>query len=156
MGRAERVTRTIKQHDRLLYCERGREGKLCVYRKSERVESYRLDDKSVLHFVRPAPHFIFALTHNWHLSGRDVDWGIEPIMARLKAIDLWNRDLAEEIIQDEEKRLDGLARDRKNTVESFLLDYRRQFAKAFDGVNTANMDKKKDSRRLGDKMIKAS
>lgn len=156
MGRAERITKTIKHHDALLYCERSKEGKLCVYRKSNRVESFRLDDeKSVLHFVRPAPHFVFALTHDWKLSGQEVDWGLEPIMARLKAIDLWNRDLAGECIRGEEKRLESLARDRQNNVESFLLDFRRQFQKTFNDVNTSTMEKK-DSRRLGDKLVKAS
>lgn len=153
MGRVERITEAIKSHDRLLYCDESREGKLCIYRKSTRLEAYRLDDDSVLQFARPAPHFIFALTHNWKMDGRNVDWGIEPIMARLRAIDLWNRDLAEEFIQQEEKEIESSERERKNTTEAFLKDFRRQFAKTFDGVNTANMAKK-DSRRLGDKTIK--
>lgn len=153
MGRAERITRAIKSHDRLLYCDENKEGKLCVYRKSTRYEAYRLDDDSILQFARPTPHFIFAITHDWRASGNPVDWGILPIMARLRAIDLWNRDLAEEIIQQEERNIEASARDRRNNTESFLLEFRKQFAKTFDGVNTANMSKK-DSRRLGDKTIK--
>lgn len=146
MGRAERITKAIKLHDSKLYCERGEEGKLCVYRKGQIVESYRYDDESVLHFVRPAPYFVFALTDNWKITGRAVDWGIEPIMARLTALDLWNRDVAGEIIQQELKERASLERERQNTVESFLLDFRRQFAKTFDGVNTSTLSKK-DSRR---------
>lgn len=153
MGRAERITREIQSHDRLLYCERNEAGRLCVYRKSTRYETYHLSDDATLVWARPTPYFVFALTHNWKIDGRPVDWGLCPIMARLKAIDLWNRDLAEEIIQDEEKRIESMARDRRNTTEAFLLDFRRQFAKAFDGVNTANMAKK-DKRYLGDKMVK--
>jgi hypothetical protein len=153
VGRAERITEAIKSHDGLLYCDENKEGKLCVYRKSTRFETYRLDDDSILRFARPTPHFIFALTHDWKAAGNPADWGIEPILARLKAIDLWNRDLAEEIIQQEERNIEASARDRKNNTESFLLEFRKQFAKTFDGVNTANMTKK-DSRRLGDKTVK--
>ena len=154
MGRAERLTTQIKAYDRELYVERDGEGKLCVYRKSKRWETYHLSDNCVLRFVRPTPHFIFALTHDWKASGRVVDWGVEPILARLKACDLWQRDLAEEIIQDEEKRLESVARERQNTTESFLLDFRKQFAKSFNDVNTSTMSKREEKRRLGDKMIK--
>lgn len=153
MGRAERITEAIKSHDGLLYCDENREGKLCVYRKSTRFETYRLDDDSILRFARPTPHFVFALTHDWRITGQMVDWGIEPICARLKAIDLWKRDLAEEIIQQEEKNIESAARDRKNTTESFLLDFRKQFAKTFDDVNTSTLVKK-DSRRDGDRTVK--
>lgn len=152
MGRIDEITRAIKLHDRELFCERSEEGKLCVYRKSSRVETYRLDDESVLHVVRPTPYFVFALTDNWRLAGEPKDWGIEPIMARLKALDLWNRDVAGDIIEQELKERASLERERQNTIESFLLDYRRQFAKAFDGVNTSTLAKK-DSRRLYDKMV---
>lgn len=152
MGRAERITQAIKLHDRELFCERSEEGKLCVYRKSHRVEPYRLDDESVLYFVRPTPYFVFALTHNWRLTGMPVEWGIEPIMARLRAIDLWNRDVAGDIIQQELKEQESRERDLRNTTESFLLDFRKQFAKTFNDVNTSTLEKK-DSRRLYDKMV---
>lgn len=152
MGRAERITKAIKRHDRLLYCEERGEGKLCVFRESSRVESYRLDDESVLHFVRPAPFFIFALTDDWSMNGRPVEWGELPIMNRLRAMDLWNRDLASDIIDQETKHRKSIERERQNTIESFLLDYRRKFAKTFDDVNTSTMTKK-DPRSLGDKKV---
>lgn len=152
MGRAERITQEIKLHDRLLYCERREEGKLCIFREGKRVETYHMDCGSVLHFVRPTPHFVFALTDNWKMDGKPVEWGILPIMNRLRANDLWHRDMASEIITNEENFKRSITRERQNTIESFLLDFRRQFAKTFDGVNTSTMEKK-DSRWLGDKLI---
>jgi hypothetical protein len=146
VGRVERITRELKNHDSQLYCDWGGAGRLCVYRKSTRWESYYLDEDAVLSVARPTPHFIFALTENWSLKGEPKDWGVEPILARLKAIDLWNRDLAEEIIQNTEKETESLARDRRNNTESFLLDFRKQFAKTFDDVNTSTLAKK-DKRR---------
>jgi len=152
VGRADRITRELKNHDSLLYCDWGKAGRLCVFRKSTRWESYRLDEDAVLSVARSTPHLIFALTDTWNERGEPKDWGIEPILARIKAIDLWNRDLAEEIIQGAEKDLETAARDRRNTTESFLLDFRKQFAKSFDDVNTANMSKK-DKRSLHDKSV---
>lgn len=158
MGREDVITKAIKLHDRELYCERSGEGKLCVYRKGQRVESFRLDDdgtgadESVLHFLRPTPHFVFALTENWRMASEPRDWGLEPILARIKAHDLWNRDVAGDAIEQELKESASLERERQNTIESFLLDYRRQFAKAFDGVNTSTLAKK-DSRRTYDKRV---
>lgn len=153
MGRVERITQEVRLHDRELYCERSGEGKLCIYRKSRRVETYHLDDGNVLHFVRPAPIFIFALTDNWKMDGIPQEWGVLPIMNRLRANDLWHRDLASEVIAQEEKHTESIARERTNTVESFLLDYRRKFAKTFNDVNTSTLAKK-DSRWLGDKRLK--
>lgn len=141
MGRTERISRVVKTYDPLLYCEKSGDGKLCIYRKSKRIETYFIDGQSI-QFVRPAPFFVCALTHNWKMDGRPVDWGIEPILARLNAIDLWKRDLAEESIKNELAGYEAKDREFSNSVESFLYEFRSQFAKTFNDVNTASMAKK--------------
>lgn len=152
MGRTERLENHLKAHDYNLYVSR-REGKLCVMRKSTRVEYYDVDGVSI-GFVRPAPHFIIALTKDWTLRGESVDWGFEPILNHLKAIDLWNRDQVKMIEAQQVKDNESADRELANSNESFLKDYRRQFAKTFDWVNTANLDKKRDSRRIQDGCLK--
>lgn len=139
---SNRITKAVKRYDYLLFCKRNIEGKQCIYRQGKLLESYMLDDSKVLYNVKSTPNFIFALTHNWKESGYTVDWGIEPILARLKAIDLWKRDLADECEKNEEKHIESLARERKNTTESFLYEFRDKFKKTFSDVNTANMNKK--------------
>jgi len=151
VGRAEQVTELIKAHDSKLYCDRGREGKLCIYRKSTRVERYEIDGVSI-GFVRPAPHFVMALTDNWQMHGREVDWGLIPILQRLQSMDLWNRNLAEDLIEGYEKKEKQVARDASNKNEDFLREFRKPFAETFKDVNTANM-KKIDKRRLQEKKI---
>lgn len=141
MGRTERISRVVKTYDPELYCERSEVGKLCVFRRSSRIETYFIDGQSI-QFVRPAPFFVFALTHNWKMDGVSVDWGIEPILARLNAIDLWKRDLAEESIKNVEADYESKERDLKNSVESFLYEFRSQFKKTFNDVNTASLAKK--------------
>jgi hypothetical protein len=148
VGRAERITREVQAYDRELYCEKNMEGMLCIYRKSKRCESYQLEDGSLLTYVRPAPHLIFALTDTWKVTGRPVEWGVVPILQRLKALDLWNRDIVGELEQAYDNEEAANARKRKNDTESFLLDFRSQFKKTFNDTRIANMDMKKDLRRI--------
>ncbi len=149
MGRAEQITKELKLHDRKLYCKRGIEGKLCIFRESHRIESYDLNGH-ILTSVRPAPHLIMALTHNWQVHGSPADWGLIPIISRLKEMDLWNRDLAAEYEAKHEKNIQTKKRDFSSKTEDFLKDSRRAFAKDWDGINTAGI-KKQDNRKLKEK-----
>src|SRR4029077_5261698 len=58
VGRVDVISKFVKRFDSKLYCEMHEEGKLCVFRKSQRVESYDVDGL-MIDFIRPAPHFVF-------------------------------------------------------------------------------------------------
>jgi hypothetical protein len=148
VGRIESINSKIKAHDSLLFCKRNQEGKLCIYRKSQTAERYNLDDGAVLINLRSTPYLVFAITHNWKESGYDVDWGIEPILARLKAHDLWNRDLASEVIEREEKNQASRDRAGKNMMEDFARDLYPVFKKGLKDINTSNL-KKPEPKRAG-------
>lgn len=152
MGRAEIISHHIKRHDYKLYCEKHETGVLCIYREGQRVESYEVDG-DVIHFVRPAPHFVTALTHDWSMQGRPADWGTIPIMKRLNDLDLWNRDLVSEIEKNDEKKKEAEQRELQNKNEDFLKDYRTTFKNAFADVNVGSMAKT-DKRRTHEKRIK--
>lgn len=139
----EVITKAIKKFDRELYCARDREGKPCVYRNSTRAESYVMDDGSTLTYMRPAPFLIFALTDNWKVTGHTVDWGVLPILQKLKEGDLWERDCASESIKSIEKAEESNARDRRNKIEDFFYDARSEFKKEFSDINVANKNKNK-------------
>jgi hypothetical protein len=136
LGRAETLTRHLKRHDSELYASRQPTGAIHVCRRNR---------------SRPhEPYFIFALTDTWQASGRPREWGIEPILNRIKALDLWrDQTVVDEIIADAEKQAESDGRAARNSIESFLLDFRKPFAKAFDGVNTSTLAKI-DNRRKGD------
>ena len=153
MGRETRITSEIKRQDAKLYCKRNTEGKLCIFRDGHSWESHSLEDGSSLKVLRPTPYFVCALTHNWKLQGIAVDWGIEPVLARLRAMDLWERDLVSEIIRNEEKHELAMDRQRKNATEDFLLEFRNDFKKTFKDVNTSSMEKI-DPRRKREKYAK--
>lgn len=141
MGRAEVITRAVKQYDRELYCGRDKEGKLCIFRKSLRWEAYELEENVVLRVARPAPHLVFPLTDNWKSQGMPVDWGVMPILDRLRAHDLHNRDLVRELEKEYDKNKEQLARESHNQAEACASEMRNQFKKAFADVNTSSMAK---------------
>lgn len=119
VGRIERITSEVRNYDRELYCAMNSEGKPCIYRKSKRTEVFDLGDGNVLLNVRPAPYYIFALTHDWKPTGEVVDWGLVPIIQRLREIDGWKRDLMQEFEKNEEKANESQDRKRKNQMEDF-------------------------------------
>lgn len=151
MGRLERITSEVQRHDSKLYCARNKEGMPCIFREGFRYENYRLDDGSWIRFSRPSPHFIFALSDNWKPNGVHVDWGIEPIMKRLRDMDLWNRDILKDYTEHNEKIEKSEERSRQSKTEDFLREIRPSFAKATNDIRVANMDMKKDLRRKKEK-----
>jgi SOS response regulatory protein OraA/RecX len=132
--RVKSLTRALKAYDYKLFAQRRRDGVICVMRDSE----LRLS----------CPNFIMALTNNWTVEGRPVEWGIEVVINRLKAHDLWNNDtFVTNWLKEEEKETESRDKARRNSIESFLYDFRSQFAKATNDINTGNFDKKNDPRR---------
>jgi hypothetical protein len=150
--RAERLTKAVRKHDPELYVER--KGHLmCVFRKTRTLEHYEYDGVNFA-FSRVSPYFVFALTDNWATTGNPVEWGIEPIIARLRAIDLWNNpSLTEDLLKSYEKRDQEKARERKNNTEAQMAEMYPIFKKAFADINTSTLAKK-DRRRLDDKKLK--
>lgn len=138
MGRANAVTKFLKRFDPMLFCER-REGKLCVLRKDQRIESYVVDG-NLIHFVRPAPYLILALTNDWNLNGEPCDWGLEPILARIQACDLWKRDIASESLKSIEGSRASRDRAADNHIEGFLKENRREFARLTNDINTSTLN----------------
>lgn len=130
--RERQITKAVQAHDRMLFCKKDN-GILHIFRKD---------------YWPKLPNHICSLTHNWQITGRPVDWGLEPIVNRLKAHDMWNRtDYMDELLRGYERDKESQERDMRNTIESFLLDFRGQFAKATNDVNTSTLEKT-DKRRL--------
>lgn len=140
MGRMKRINDIVKNHDSKLFCTRMG-GKLCVMRENWKWEPYEVSG-DVYYFMRPNHFFIFALTKDWRFNSEECEWGLLPIQHRLKEIDLWHRDLASEIITQEEKFTESKGRQRRSQTEDFLKEFRRPFAKAFNDVNVSTLAKK--------------
>lgn len=126
---AKRLDKVLKGHDSKLFVQETKPGRYDVYRKSQAGGHM--------------PHFIFALTEDWSPTGVPVCYGYDVVLNRIKAFDLWRDDtFVERWIKEHEKHEESKDRARRNSIEAFLYDFRRQFARATDSVNTGTMDKK--------------
>lgn len=127
-SRTKEVNRVVSQYDKYLFAKRENNGAVHIYRRT----------------LRPADpyHFIMAVTDNWSVHGTPRDWGLEVIIARLTAHDLWkNETILDRLEKEEAKIEESKERYLKNNVESFLYDFRRQFARATNEINTSSLEK---------------
>lgn len=153
MSREARITRELQQHDAKLFCKRHENGCLAVYRESDAFECYEIDGKKLL-YSRRNPWFIFALTHDWKSTGRSVDWGILPIMKKIRMSDSHHHDLAQFSISSIEKTNKSQDRDVVNQHESFArYELRDAMKREFKDTLTHSLPKI-DQRYAGDKSIK--
>jgi hypothetical protein len=82
-----------------------------------------------------------ALTHNFQSNGDAVDWGIEPILHRIKSIDLWNRDLVNEQEKQYDEKKKAIERESKNKAEDEARELRSAFKKTFNDYNVSTLNK---------------
>lgn len=135
--RVKLVDREVKRYDRELFARQdGFGAPICIYRKSK--------------YGSHPPHLIFPLTDTWTMTGKPVEWGLEVITARLRAMDLWKNETEVDRIEAAQKKRDEIqAKDRKNNIEAFLADIRRDFARQYNGINTASLPKVDRRREYG-------
>ena len=146
-----RLNIELKFFDRELFAQRN-EHTVQVFRRGTAWESFDFMGGR-LHYSRPSPHYVFSLTHNWQANGRPVDWGIEPILGRLREIDNHNRDVLSDLWEENEKRELLRKREAHNERKAAAYDMRRDFARAVNDVNTSTLAKT-DLRRKKENQIK--
>lgn len=136
------LTKHLRAHDSELYCRRHPgSGVYCVYRKAVRWEDY-LWEGGILRFSRPSKNLCFALTDTWQITGKPIDWGIEPVLERAKETHFSrNEERIEELIRSYQRAEESRARQLSNEAECFLTDFRRQFARTFNDINTSTLEK---------------
>ena len=122
------LNKQLKSHDSELFCQETHANRIDVYRKSK-------------WSARP-PEYIMSLTEDWTINTRPAPWGDDIVVNRLKARDLWREEnLIEDCIAYQEAKPERQSKALRNSIESFLYDFRRQFARATDSVNTSNLNK---------------
>ena len=138
-GRAKEVDRLVKGYDKCLFAKRESTGAIHIYRKLSHTRS-----------AATPYHMVFALTDNWNATGKPREWGLEVIAARLRAVDLWkDHTIVDRIEKDLKDTDESNERTLKNNIESFLKDFRRQFARATNDVNTSSLSKADPRARFG-------
>lgn len=142
-SRAKLLTSHLKEYDHDLYAIReSSTGTIHVYRKAKRPIHFNYDDVNYVALVEN-PQFILALTDNWTLKGRPVDWGIDPLLERIRSIDSFNAaKKVQDLIASYEARSAQKDKDRKDSHEAWLRDNRNVFKRAFNDINTSNLNVK--------------
>lgn len=130
--RVRRISKELKKYDKKLYAIRTREGMIQIFREGQRIQDSCYDEQSVDSYIlRPFPQFILALTHNWRVTGRPVDWGIEPLMKQMMSMDTWKEDrMYEKLCENREREVEIKKQSEKNEMRALIADSREDFKKA--------------------------
>ena len=148
-AKVESLTRALKSYDRYLYAERSSSSELIgVYRNNVRWDTYEWYG-SQLSVSRLSPEPVMFLTTTWNIHGQPVDWGIEPVMARLRESDCWNHDNLDEVTAQNEALKRNKDQSQSNELRAMAADMRKDFAKATNDINTSSL-KKLEKRRIKD------
>lgn len=155
----QRLTKVLKAYDRDLYAEpvsakRRRADydetihsspweyveQVHIKRHVKRLETYWLDKDTKMSITVDTGEYLFALTRDWTMSADRVDWGIEPVMAKIRDMDIHYRggvDLFDEAEKSQLKGAEAKERARKNVLEDGLREMHPIFKKNTNDVNTA-------------------
>ncbi len=88
----------------------------------------------------PASYFICALTDNWTLQGKPVDWGIDPVMNRIRDMDLWGSNHSLDKMRERREKLKAdKDNSQRNETRAIAADMRKDFARATNDINTASL-----------------
>lgn len=148
-------TRALKGYDSDLFAAHNVDGVVCVFRYVKRYELVVDEEGFKMFNLIRGKQFVFALTTNWALSGRSVDWGIDHVMDRIRKIDaLANERFLDEMDEANERVDQSNKRAIKNEMEAFWSHERRRFAKATDDILVHSLSKDEKRKRLKDRSIK--
>ncbi len=148
--REVRIEQTIKMHDPMLFLNKNYKGELQIMRKSFRMVPYDIDGKGVS-VATSTPHYIMSLTEDWTGKTRPVDWGLEPIIRRLKEIDDWGGESSfDRMLRDNSKKDELKEKAFASLTEDVAKEWRKDFKKHTSDLLTHSVDKK-DPRQKGDR-----
>lgn len=149
------INRCVKEHDKRLKVRRDSDGVVRIYvKKKAQVLGYQ-GNGFTLYNILDTHKYLMGLTHDWSKYGESIQYGSEVVLKRLKEIDLeCNPNLLQKMNENNEKVKKSVRKDFVNQTEAFLSDYHGLFKKDWAYTRYANMDMKKDKRRLKDKSIK--
>lgn len=138
-----RLNRELRFFDRELIARRESDRRINIYRKRTLFDVYDCGSFN-LRVTKVEPVYILALTDTWTPQGKPVDRGIEPVMAKLREMDCWNRtSFYDEFKKDRDRTEDSRARERRGIIEDTASELRKPFAKAFDTYSVSSLTSKR-------------
>jgi hypothetical protein len=140
------INRELKFFDPKLFAVKTDDGFVFIKRRGVYWASL-LFDGEWLSYSRPCEFPVLSLTHDWTSEGKPVEWGIEPLLGRLREIDNYNHDVLGRIYEENEKRERVRKQSAHNNFRAAAADSRRDFAKALNDVNTSTLEKIESRRK---------
>lgn len=131
-----RLNKEVNGYDSALYATRASNGMIQVYRKPTKsvANLYDADD------FNPNPLLILCLTDTWTIQGKPVEWGLEPVMERLRSMDQWADGISyEEFCRRRDQRESTDKRTFNNDLRDRAKDLRSDFVRATDDINTSTL-----------------
>jgi len=128
--RVIRINQEVRKYDRDLFAYRGGNGAILILRKANRLEASDYN-QTLPNLASLNPQLVLACTDNWRADGVPCDRGLEPIIEKLRAMDLWSKDgVLDQLRKNREAEEDQRKRTFRNNVGAMAADMRSQFAKA--------------------------
>lgn len=149
-GRVKTITSHLKRYDSDLFADRNNDGFINIMRNHKVYDHFKYQDKNL--FVSAIrPQFVTVLTSDWTHNTDPVEWGIEPLLHKIKQMDQWTKkeNALEEIRRHNEQVDKNKERALRNEVRARAADLRRDFALATSDINTSTVEKI-DHRRIKD------
>lgn len=132
--RVIRVNQEVRKYDRDLFAYRGGNGAILILRKANRLDASDYN-QSLPNLASLNPQLVLALTDNWRVDGVPCDQGLEPIMDRIKFMDLWSKEgVLEKLRKNREAEEDNRKRTFRNNVGAMAADMRSEFARATNNL----------------------
>jgi hypothetical protein len=136
--RVSKITYEVRKYDRKLFAIRVSNGMIQIVREAEHRGASDIAGDDVSHIQHP--QFILALTDDWTLQGNPVEWGLEPIMAKLNKMDSWKQEkILDKMRAAREREEEVKKQSNRNEIRARAADLRREFAKVTDDINTASL-----------------
>jgi hypothetical protein len=122
------INRAIRDYDSRLFASLQSNGRIDLFVKSR--------------FGCHLPQYVLSLTDTWTMKGIPREWGIEPLIQRLHAIDGWKgKDAVDELEKAEETKEKSKEREFKNRTEDALYEAAPQIRRAWNDINTGTLEK---------------
>lgn len=131
-----RLNKEVKAFDSLLYAIRASNGMLQVYRQPIRAVANLFESTD----FNPNPLLVLCLTDTWTIQGKPVEWGLEPVMERLRSMDQWQSGISyEEFCKQRDLGESNEKRAFTNEVRARAMDVRKDFARLTDDINLSTL-----------------
>lgn len=141
------LAKELKAYDReLVLHQDDHTKKVTIMRKKTYWETVEFEGKTI-QYSRTYPDYVISLTKDWKMNSEPVDWGIEPVLNKIKESDPWRDSNYFTDFVKQRENLEAMRRESKRgQIRDLAYDMRREFARATNDINTSTLAKV-DSRR---------